>query len=85
MASTFSYHHIRTTRVQVMGRRAGFWFKVGLCNPSSHGNPNSATFWLDGLGQTQEKKPKKTAPETQRSEVKEDGEMDRAREGSFYP
>ena len=30
-------------------------------------------------------KPKKTATETQRSEVKEDTEMDHAREGNFYP
>lgn len=60
-----------------MSEELGVGSKLGS---TSHGNLNSATCWLDGLG-----KLKKTATETQRSEVKEDREMDHAKEGNFYP
>lgn len=48
-------------------------------------NPDSATPWLVSLGQTQEKQPKNSAAETQRSKLTEEREMDHSREGNFYP
>lgn len=83
MASMCSYP-IRMMWAQVWCRRAGFWFKVGLWNPTAMGsNPNSATTRLDSPGQTQEKQPEKTAAETLRAHRRKgNGSL---REGNIYP